>query len=148
MHCVLCTYRFLKKIGIFVLNKLLQIYKYFKVVMNPELQHKFKVSILCFSKDRPFQLEQFLRSYIRFFPSFLEIKFIVLWKSNEIYLSSYHEIFSRHPEIISVRESNFCADLLSCLNIMYMHAGKGVIQFCVDDMIFQSNPFLRSVYFN
>jgi hypothetical protein len=92
--------------------------------------------IMCFSKDRPFQLEAFIESCkLRFMPSPKSI--VVLYTSSEAWAPHYDMVFANHKDVIAVKEKQFHTDFLSCLNLLTNNVDT--ISLCVDDMVFFSD---------
>lgn len=91
--------------------------------------------ILCFSKDRPFQLQAFIESAkLRWMPPPSLI--VALYTSNEELQPLYDIVFGKHKDVIVVKENIFHADFLHCLDLLAERVD--IISLCVDDMLFFS----------
>lgn len=106
--------------------------------------HEAIASILCFSKARPFQLEQFIVSVESFVIGSHQL--LVLYNC-ESFEREYEEVFSRHPAVVRVQEADeesFSEDLLHTLSTLESSTGAGgVICVCVDDLIVTAPVNLR-----
>lgn len=119
---------------------------------NGKNNREQKIAFISFSKDRPFQLNQLLRSVALFWhppPSFQ----IVLWDSlcprfNGVtsilarynpgdWSNEYANVFEQYPQVHTILEQNFASDFLTMLEMVEKAVGSAhFVNFCVDDLIF------------
>ena len=100
------------------------------------IYEKPSLVFVCFSKGRPFQLQQLLTSLKQYVCLDRDHKIFVIYKS-EKFSSEYLRLISLHDDVSFIAETDFVGDLISCL-------GGGVdianthqhVCFCVDDLIF------------
>ncbi len=85
---------------------------------------------IVFTKNRPLQLDGYLRSLYRHFPSGL-IQTHIIYKV-ERFAEEYDQLFRKFPDCLVIRERDFHTDLLGLLNRM---ESKYVL-FGVDDTVF------------
>jgi len=88
------------------------------------------VSNIVFTKNRPLQLDAYLESLYRYFPSQL-IQTYILYKP-ELFEKEYQQLFDHYPDCVIVKESDFHSDflrLLSQINTKY-------ILFGIDDVVY------------
>ena len=98
--------------------------------------------VICFSKDRPFQLDALLQSLeTQISPQPEHI--IVLYTTDEKWDGHYDIVFAAHPHVKAVREKHFARDFRNCLDMFGYKVG--LIMFCVDDMCFFSEVPMRCV---
>jgi hypothetical protein len=101
------------------------------------------MNIVIFSKDRPAQLDLFLRSMKRFYPEWgLSREIHVLYTySAEYYGSGYVKVITMHPDISYVYENpnGFKTDLLNLIT-----RENPLTVFFVDDNVFKDNFILKS----
>jgi len=99
----------------------------------------YKINIIGFSKDRPAQLELFLRSMKLYFKEFYEYKINILYTySDDKFKEGYEKLFKIHSDsnIIYIKEvSRFKLHVLYLLNPENIYTA-----FFVDDIVFK-NPF-------
>jgi hypothetical protein len=83
-----------------------------------------------FTKNRPLQLDAYLESLHRYFPSEL-IQTYIIYKP-ELFEKQYDQLFGKYPNSIVIRENDFHSDflkLLSQINTKY-------ILFGIDDVVY------------
>ncbi len=97
--------------------------------------------IICFSKDRPFQLHCLLSSINEYLVS-KNVIIYVIYTCGEEWIQSYNYVFGLHSHVIPILETEFIINLQYCLKQFLDNNIFGVI-FCVDDMIFTSSIELR-----
>jgi hypothetical protein len=92
---------------------------------------KLCLGIICFSKDRPFQLHQLLSTIDVYLKG--EYSTFVIY-SSQSYTAQYQKLKMLHPNVQFIEEYHFACDLQNALNSL--HANEVThIMFCVDDMI-------------
>jgi hypothetical protein len=96
------------------------------------------LGLICFSKERPFQLHQFLLSLAGSFDQPPD-KIMVIYKPGE-FEDLYSKVFDIHPSVIAVKETEFQTDLLDCVNSL---PSESFVVFCVDDLLFVNNMLIR-----
>ena len=110
---------------------------------SPSNQH---TSVLCFSKNRPYQLHQLLQSMNKFI-SPRPNSIIVLYSSSEQFQSLYNVVIKLNTEVIFVKQINFQSDLIACVEDIIQKScnssSNHSIMFCVDDLIFLDNLSIR-----
>jgi hypothetical protein len=93
--------------------------------------------ILCFSKARPFQLEQFILSLEVYVSGCLKV--LVLYHPGG-FNREYEDVLSRHPAVLGLMETEgegFSDKLDQSLSTLESALGNnGVLCVCVDDLIF------------
>jgi hypothetical protein len=100
------------------------------------------LAVLCFSKDRPYQLHQLLLSIARFVP---DIKDICVLYVPGVYQDEYDQVFGFHFSAVrSVLEEHFYSDVLSILNSFH-EKDISHVMFCVDDLIFVNYVHTKQV---
>lgn len=88
------------------------------------------MTVIVFSKDRPLQLDAFLRSYKTHVSPRMHVR-ILYTASDARYEHAYFEVFARHLGFITAfRQGVFKVDLLEML------PPSGVVVFFVDDQLF------------
>ena len=96
----------------------------------PPKAAKRGLSLICFSKGRPYQLHQLLLSIKRYFVEPPQ-RVIVLY-CTEIYEEQYEKLFKYHATVFGIEEVAFHEDLMRIFDeITTSH-----VMFCVDDLIF------------
>lgn len=90
------------------------------------------LGVICFSKERPFQLHQFLCSLEVYCQPYADIVMVLYHPG--AYSSLYDRVFSMHPNVQPVKEGDFHSDLLNCAATARTTATH--IMFAVDDLIF------------
>jgi len=88
------------------------------------------ISNIVFTKNRPLQLDAYLESLYRYFPSAL-IQTYIIYKP-ELFEKQYDQLFGKYPNCIVIRENDFHSDflkLLSQINTKY-------ILFGIDDVVY------------
>jgi len=88
------------------------------------------ISNIVFTKNRPLQLDAYLESLSRYFPSDL-IQTYVIYKE-ELFVEEYERLFEKFGECIVVREGDFHRDFMQVLNRVQTR----YILFGVDDVVF------------
>lgn len=96
------------------------------------------LTLLCFSRDRPYQLSQFLRSTTFLRSNDFDIKVIVLY-SPGIWKEHYSHVFSQYPAAKDVLETNFADDVRNII----ANCNSAHLLFAVDDMVFHSEVDIR-----
>lgn len=96
-----------------------------------------RISVICFSKERPYQLYQLLCSMSFYSPEFFIDSVISVVCCFGTYQFQYETIFSKFSNVNVIDESDFYEDILHCIQSM-QDQGFTHIMFCVDDMIFIS----------
>lgn len=91
---------------------------------------KKAISNIVFTKNRPMQLDAYLESLYRYFPSEL-IQTYVIYKE-ELFAQEYERLFDKFRDCIVVREGDFHQDLMHVLD----HVQTKYILFGVDDVVF------------
>jgi hypothetical protein len=101
------------------------------------------MNIVIFSKDRPAQLDLFLRSMKKFFPEWHKFNdvHILYTYSNEAYGAGYVRTITVHPEFHYAFENkgNFKMDTLNLIK-----KDRNFTMFFVDDNVFKNSFSLRS----
>ena len=96
--------------------------------------------ILCFSKDRPFQLKCFLETFYLYCKDAISITIVVIYKKNASFHEMYEEVFLKYPQVQVVVEDDFYTDVMNAIDILQsIGSMDNNIMFCVDDMIFHSD---------
>jgi hypothetical protein len=95
------------------------------------------LAVVCFSKDRPYQLHQLLSSIKTTF-RVPPTKQIVIYKPGQ-FRAHYDTIFKQNAEVTAVEESDFEVNLMEVISAS-LKPITGHVMFCVDDLIFHS-PF-------
>lgn len=105
-----------------------------------KLVFELGIGVLCFSKNRPFQLEHMIRSLeSNLLNEFVGNKtVVVLYSSDSRYIDQYKEVFSRHSLVTSILEQDFSLDFCYCLDVVFDKKYQ-LVMFCVDDLIFTTN---------
>jgi hypothetical protein len=103
--------------------------------MKPKSGPATKTAVVCFSKERPYQLHQFLLSLEKFAQSSID-------SVNVLYLpcayeEEYSTVFRFHPKVLGIKEQIFYSDFLGLLK-SFSSKGIGYVMFCVDDLVFTS----------
>lgn len=91
---------------------------------------KKAISNIVFTKNRPMQLDAYLESLYRYFPSEL-IQTYIIYKE-ELFAREYERLFDKFSDSIIVREGDFHRDLVHVLD----HVQTKYILFGVDDVVF------------
>lgn len=106
------------------------------VAENQTSVHSYEPSsglaILCFSKDRPFQLHQLLLSIECCFEEYPQ-NVVVLYCPGT-YSEEYAVVFGRHQRVTPLLETNFESNFVSAIRLLQLEAEH--VMFCVDDLIF------------
>jgi hypothetical protein len=97
------------------------------------------VTVLCFSKDRPFQLKEYLRS-LRIAAD-QKIKIHVLYKDTGRFTASYEQVEKMFPDVVFVKETLFYQNVLDVIS----QAGD-YIQFDVDDTLYYRKTDYASAF--
>lgn len=96
---------------------------------------KQKLAVLCFSKDRPFQLHQYLTSLETKMKGDYEV--LVLFTSSTSCCSHlYERVFQWHPLVKACPEADFTNNLVALLQELEQDKVITHLMLCVDDMIF------------
>lgn len=88
------------------------------------------ISNIVFTKNRPLQLEAYLESLYRYFPSDL-IRTYIIYKV-ELFTEEYGQVFNRFPDCVVIRESDFHTDFMKILD----QVQTKYILFGIDDVVF------------
>lgn len=100
---------------------------------TPQLKAaNISLGVICFSKDRPFQLHQFLCSLEYYCQPYPDIVMVLYHPGT--YDSLYQRVFAMHLKVQPVKESNFQSDLLDCTAKARNVASH--LMLAVDDLIF------------
>jgi len=89
-----------------------------------------RISNIIFTKNRPLQLEAYLESLYRYFPSEL-IQTYIIYKV-ELFAEEYEKLFEKFSECMVVRESDFYSDFMRIL----AQVQTKYILFGIDDVVF------------
>lgn len=89
-----------------------------------------KITNIVFTKNRPLQLEGYLRSLYKYFPQSL-MQTVIIYK-RELFEQEYDSVFSKFSNIKVLTEQDFHSDLLNVL----AEAKTEYILFGVDDVVF------------
>ena len=98
------------------------------------------VTILCFSKDRPFQLKEFLRTLLHYVHNLHgTINITVLYKVDDkddsTMASSYEYVGTLFPQVHMLRETNFATQLQEFVAATQ----QDYLMFAVDDILFYNH---------
>lgn len=88
------------------------------------------ISNIVFTKNRPLQLDAYLESLYRYFPSKL-IQTYILYKV-ELFEEEYDQLFGKYPNCIVIRENDFHSDFANLMNGI----DTEYILFGVDDVVY------------
>jgi len=88
------------------------------------------ISNIVFTKNRPLQLDAYLGSLYRYFPSHI-IQTYVLYKV-EFFQAQYEQLFGKYPGCVVVTEKDFHSDFLNILN----RIDTPYILFGIDDVVY------------
>ncbi|MFA5422267.1 MAG: hypothetical protein WC374_00220 [Phycisphaerae bacterium] len=88
------------------------------------------ITNIVFTKNRPLQLEGYLRSLYRCFPSELLVTYIIY--KQELFTERYNSVFDMYKDIHVVTESDFHSDVLREI----ANAKTKYILFGIDDVVF------------
>ncbi len=88
------------------------------------------ISNIVFSKNRPLQLDAYLESFYRYFPSGLIRTYIIY--QPELFKEEYKELFRKHSHCVIIRERDFHSDFLSILG----EVDTKYVLFGVDDVVY------------
>eukprot|EP00981_Chlorochromonas_danica_P001715 scaffold369_cov177-Ochromonas_danica.AAC.48 len=95
-----------------------------------------KLAVLCFSKDRPFQLHQYLTSLETNLKGDYEV-IVLFTTSTSSYSNLYERVFEWHPSMKKAcREVDFANDLVKLLQELELDKMTTHLMLCVDDMVF------------
>ena len=100
-----------------------------------------KLGLLCFSKERPYQLYQFLRSVQFYVQPATEVATTVLCLPGK-YELEYKQVQSCFPKVEVEIESGSFKEHLSSIFLAYQKRGITHIMFCVDDLVFTNSVSL------
>lgn len=96
---------------------------------NTNITDKSPVRVICFSKDRPFQLKEYLRSLLSM--SLDPVDVSILYKDSDRFAQSYERVKLMFPTVHFVRQFSFFDQVLELVSGAYKY-----IQFDVDDSIY------------
>ena len=88
------------------------------------------ISNIVFTKNRPLQLDAYLESLYRYFPSEL-IKTYILYKA-ELFDEEYDQLFREYSDCVVIKESDFHSDFFGILS----RIDTKYILFGIDDVVF------------
>jgi len=88
------------------------------------------VTNIVFTKNRPLQLEGYLRSLYRYFPAELIATYVIY--KQELFTDEYHRVFSRYRDVCVVTEDDFHSDVTGVIN----GVKTKYILFGIDDVVF------------
>jgi hypothetical protein len=88
------------------------------------------ISNVVFTKNRPLQLDAYLESLYRYFPSAL-IQTYIIYKP-ELFEKQYEQLFGKYPNSIVIRENDFHSDFLKLLS----QISTKYILFGIDDVVY------------
>lgn len=88
------------------------------------------ITNIVFTKNRPLQLEGYLRSLRRYLPAAL-MRTVIIYKAG-LFESEYDEVFNEFSDIQIVRECDFHSDVLNALT----QVETEYILFGIDDVVF------------
>jgi len=91
---------------------------------------KKMISNIVFTKKRPLQLDAYLESLYRYFPSEL-IQTHILYKV-ELFEEEYEQVFHKYPNCSVITENDFHSDFLKLLN----QINTKFILFGIDDVVY------------
>lgn len=110
------------------------------VLYDPGIE-KNGFTVICFSKDRAFQLKEYLRTLLLNMNKEIEHDIYVLWKaSDDKFKSSYKKVMDMFFEVKFVEEVNFSDQLLEIVN-----NSRRYILWGVDDVIFYDYVDFESI---
>lgn len=89
-----------------------------------------KISNIVFTKNRPLQLEAYLESLYKYFPSDL-IQTYIIYKV-ELFAEEYERLFKKFGDCVVIEESDFHSDFMQILD----RIKTKYILFGVDDVVF------------
>ena len=96
---------------------------------NKSTKAKSPVRVICFSKDRPFQLKEYLRYFLSM--SLDPVDVSILYKESDRFAQSYERVKLMFPAVHFVRQFSFFDQVLELVSGAYKY-----IQFDVDDSIY------------
>jgi hypothetical protein len=88
------------------------------------------ISNIVFTKNRPLQLDAYLESLYKYFPSKV-IQTYIIYKE-ELFAKEYEQLFGKYKECIVIKESDFHSDFMRTLE----QAGTKYILFGIDDVVY------------
>jgi len=88
------------------------------------------ISNIVFTKNRPLQLDAYLESLYRYFPSEL-IQTYIIYKA-ELFEEEYEQLFRKYSNCIVIRENDFHSDFLKLLS----QISTKYILFGIDDVVY------------
>ena len=88
------------------------------------------ISNIVFTKNRPLQLDAYLESLYKYFPSD-QIQTYIIYKK-ELFTEQYNQLFAKYHKCVVIRESDFHTDFMEVLN----HIETKYILFGIDDVVF------------
>ena len=103
------------------------------------------IEVLCFSKDRPFQLQEFLRSFsknVSMKKGRIRVSVLFRCDPGSQFYDSYESVARKFPHVKMIRETSFSSQLREFCSSA---AAEGsYVMFAVDD-VFVFNPFDLSI---
>jgi len=91
---------------------------------------KKMISNIVFTKNRPLQLDAYIESLYRYFPSEL-IQMHIIYKA-ELFDEEYQQLFRKYADCIVIKESDFHTDFLNLLS----QIDTKFILFGIDDVVY------------
>lgn len=94
--------------------------------------------LLCFSKDRPYQLDQFLSSVHEHVSQCAGSRVVVLYKDTGEWIEAYDRVIRKYAArggVAFVRERDFASDLAAIVEAA-SEEGEAACLLCVDDLVF------------
>jgi hypothetical protein len=98
------------------------------------------ISNIVFTKNRPLQLQAYLESLYRYFPSKIIQTYIVY--KEEFFGEQYDMLFRKFPDCVVIREKDFHSDFLKILS----QISTKYILFGVDDVVFFDSVDFNVIY--
>lgn len=103
-----------------------------------------KINVICWSMNRPAQLDLTLESYKRYFKDWKEQKLTIIYKETTDFFKQGYDLVKRyHPEFNWIKETNFRQDTINAFN-----SNLPYTTFIVDDDVFIDNFSLCDPEFN
>lgn len=110
-------------------------------LFNCELfKSKDTISCICFSRNRPLQLDGYIRSFIACFDG--HIKLTILYDCDKEFDDAYEFLISTHKNILFIKQNDFYCDLIRIIDDN--HDDK-FIMFGCDDVIYRGKIDIDSV---
>lgn len=98
------------------------------------------VTIICFSKDRTFQLKEYLRTLINALNSTISVNIHVLWTASPEFEGSYKSLISMFPDVTFHQEYDFSAQLIELVQ-----KAQKYILWGVDDVLYYNTIPLDTI---